>query len=448
MKEFDVFVIGTGVAGTAIANTCVKEGLSVGIADERPYGGTCATRGCIPKKVLWGVVHAAASAKRLNGKGIDQTPTINWKNLMEFKNTFVKSVPKEKEKTFKKDGITTFHGTAKFLNENQLQIGNETIKAKKIVIATGAKPRNLSFNGAENLGTSDDFLELKNLPKHVLFIGGGYIAFEFAHIAALCGSKVTILDKDDSLLKNFEQDMVKHIVAFSKKIGINLVLNAEVEEIIKTENDFRIITKKAGSKVEFTTEFVINSSGRMPAISNLALENGNVAHSEKGIEVDSYLRSVSNPNVYAAGDVAASDGLPLTPLASMEANVISSQLTGNGVTQSHYSVMPSAVFTYPPLASVGYTEKEALSRKLDFKVNSNSVADWFSAKHIKAPVYAYKILIDTKTEKIVGAHLVGPHAEETINLFAMAMKVGLTTSEIRQIPFVFPSSAYDIASMV
>ena len=448
MKKFDVFVIGTGVAGTAIANACAGKGLSVGITDERPYGGTCATRGCVPKKVLWGVVHIFAEANRLKGKGINRKSKLNWPDLMTFKNTFTEPVPKEKEKMFKKSGITTFHGTAKFLNETQLQIENEIIEAKKIVIATGAKPRELKLKGAENLSSSDDFLQLKKLPERILFIGGGYIAFEFAHMAAHCGSNVTIIQRNDTLLKNFEQDLVKHVVDVSEEIGITLVLNTEVKEVTKTGKEFRVIAMQKGSEKEFSADLVINSSGRVPAVNNLDLEQGSVSYSEKGVEVDEYLRSVSNQNVYAAGDVAASDGLPLTPLASMEANIISSLLTGDEVTEGDYTVMPSVVFTEPPLASVGDTEKAALDKNLEFKVNSSSVTDWFSAKRRNAPVYAYKILIDKKTEKILGAHLIGPHADESINLFAMAMKAGLKASEIRNILYTFPTSASDISSMV
>ncbi len=448
MKKFDVFVIGTGVAGTAIANICAGNGLTVGITDERPYGGTCATRGCIPKKVLWGVIHAAESAKRLKGKGINQVPKVNWADLMAFKNTFTEPVPEEKEKSFQEKGITTFHGTARFVHPNQLKIEDDTIEAKNIVIATGAKPRTLNIDGVENLVTSDDFLNLKKLPESILFIGGGYIAFEFAHMAALCGSKVTIAHRDDSPLKNFDQDMVKHIIDFSREIGINILLNTEVEAVKKTAANFRIIASQEGSKKDFTADLVINSSGRVPAIFNLDLEKGNIDYSKKGIEVDEYLKSVSNLNVFAAGDVAASGGLPLTPMASMEANVVSSQLTDGEKIKCDYSVMPSVVFTQPPLASVGYTEKEALSKNLNFEVNTNSATDWLSAKRINAPLYAFKILTEKNTEKILGAHLAGPHAEETINLFAMAMKAGLKTSEIRNILFAYPSSASDITSMV
>ncbi len=448
MKKFDVFVIGTGVSGTAIATACVGKGFSVGIADKQAYGGTCATRGCIPKKVMWGVVHVADAAKRLNGKGIDSIPTISWPDMMSFKDTFVDPVAGEKEKMFEEKGIATFHGVTRFISPNQLQVGDEAIEAKKIIIATGAKPANLNIKGAENLYTSDDFLQLKTLPKHILFIGGGYISFEFAHIAARCGSKVTIVHNSNSPLKNFEPEMVELVTEESKRIGINLVLNSEVEEIIKAENSFKVITQKTDSKVEFITDLVINSSGREPAIADLDLEKGNVVYTKKGIEVNSFLQSVSNANIYAAGDVAATNGLPLTPLATMEANIVSSHLGGAGEYGGDYSVMPFVVFTEPPLASVGFTETEALDKKLKFDVNKKLIEEWFSAKRVNSPLYAFKILIEKKTDKLLGAHLAGPHAEETINLFAMAMRQGVKAAEIKKILFTFPSSSSDISSML
>lgn len=448
MKKFDVFIIGTGVSGTAIAYSCAKRGLSVGITDERVYGGTCALRGCIPKKVLWGVIHADEEAKRLKGKGIAREPGINWPDLMEFKNTFVESMPHDKEKSFQENGIAIFHGSAKFVGINQLKIESELIEAQKIVIATGAKPKELNIEGKEHLKTSDDFLELKSLPNEILFIGGGYIAFEFAHMAARCGSKVTIIHQGNYPLENFEQEMVSYVVKSSKNVGINLVLKTEVKSIVKNGEKFTVVGKSSGTKQEFQADLVINSSGRVPAVFDLDLEEGNVVYSAKGIEVNSYLQSISNPDVYAAGDVTASDGLPLTPLASMEAKIVSSQLTAKDPKTGDYSVIPTVVFTMPALASVGYSEEQAKQKNLKFDVKSQSVSDWYSAKRRNAPIYAFKILIEKESGQIIGAHLVGPNAEETINLFALAMKAGMKASEIKKILFAYPSSASDAASMI
>lgn len=448
MKKFAVFVIGTGVAGTAIANICAQKGLKVGITDERTYGGTCAMRGCIPKKVLWGATEAVESVKRLKGKGIDTVPSINWKELMAFKKTFVESMPSKKENHFQKNGITTLHGAAKFVSANRLQIGEETVEAEKIVIATGNKTRDLDIPGKEHALTSEDFLELEVLPASMLFIGGGYIALEFAHIAARCGVKVTVLEQHNTLLANFEQDIVNHLTEASQKMDIEIVVDTEVTEISKAENGFAVNGKKNNKPVEFNAELVFNAAGRVPNIEELDLGKAGIHYSKNGVEVNEFLQSVSNPVVYAAGDTTASPGLPLTPLATLEAKVVTENISGGNHLKGDYSEMPTVVFTFPTLASVGLTEKQAKEQKLDIEVNYRSVPDWFSAKRINAGEYAYKIIIEKETEKILGAHLVGPHAEETINLFAMAMKAGMNRNELKSMVYSYPASAADIQSMV
>ncbi len=448
MKEFDVFVIGTGVSGTAIARSCAKEGLKVGITDDRMYGGTCAMRGCIPKKVMVSVTEVVESANRLIGKGIDTVPFIIWDSLMAFKDSFIKGIPINKEESFRKKGIETFHGAAKFVGENQLEIAGEIIEAKKIVIATGAKPRDLNIPGSQHLLTSDDFLELEQLPESMLFIGGGYIAFEFAHIAARCGVKVTIVDEAARVLDNFEQDIVRHLVEVTKELRIEIVTGAEVTEVLKNKEGYTVITQQKGKSVRYKTSLVINSSGRIPSLEGLDLKKGKVKFSKSGVEVNEFLQSVSNSIVYASGDVAVTKGLPLTPLASLEAKVVTANIFKGNHQKPDYSVMPTVVFTIPAMAAVGLTEKQAKKEKLNFKVKSESVPEWFSAKHRNAPQYAYKIIIENESEKILGAHLVGPNAGEIINLFALAMKTGCTVSELQSIPFAFPTSGADITSMV
>ena len=216
MKKYDVFVIGSGMAGMTIANKCASKGLKVGITDELPYGGTCALRGCDPKKVIIGATEVRDFAIRLKDKGIDTVPNVNWRDIMAFKQSFVDAMPPKIEKGYRHNDIDTYHSSAKFLSKNTLQLGTDTIEADKIVIATGAKPRVLDFEGGYLALSSTDFLNLKELPKSLLFIGGGYIAFEFAHIAARCGADVTIVHRGKRPLENFEQDIVVHLINATK----------------------------------------------------------------------------------------------------------------------------------------------------------------------------------------------------------------------------------------
>uniref|UniRef100_UPI0031F5DAD8 NAD(P)/FAD-dependent oxidoreductase n=1 Tax=Gelidibacter salicanalis TaxID=291193 RepID=UPI0031F5DAD8 len=448
MKEYDVFIIGSGMAGMTIANKCASKGLTVGITDELPYGGTCALRGCDPKKVIIGATEVRDFAKRLKGSGIDTIPKVNWKDIMAFKQSFVDEMPPKVEKGYKRNGIDTFHSSAKFLSQNTLEIGNEKIKAKKIVIASGSKPRVLEFEGGHFAKTSADFLNLDELPKSLLFIGGGYIAFEFAHIAARCGAEVTIVHRGNNPLENFEQDIVKHLVSATKKLGVKLILNTDVTAIEKADKKFRVKGKSAEKTEYFEAEAVFNSAGRPPAIFDLELEKAGISFTKKGVSVNEHLQNTSNPIVYAAGDAADSEGLPLTPVAVLEGHTVASNIIKGNHKKISYPPMPTVVFTLPTMASVGYTESRARELNYNIQVNYKEVGDWFNAKRLNVAEYAFKTIIDEETQTILGAHLIGPHTEETINLFAMAIKTKMKVNDIRTMIFSYPTLASDIPHML
>ena len=190
-KQFDVVAIGTGAAASAVASRCRAAGWQVAIIDSRPFGGTCALRGCDPKKVLVGAAEVLDWERRMKGNGIrSEQLSIDWRELMRFKRTFTQPVPKQREESFAKAGIVAFHGRARFVGEKTVQVGDEVLQARFVVIAAGQKPADLKIPGQELLTTSEQFLELDELPRRILFVGGGYIAFEFAHVAARAGSQV------------------------------------------------------------------------------------------------------------------------------------------------------------------------------------------------------------------------------------------------------------------
>ena len=445
MKEYDVFIIGSGMAGMTIANKCALKGLKVGITDDLPYGGTCALRGCDPKKVIIGATEVRDFAKRLKGNGIDTIPKINWKDIMAFKQTFVDEMPPKIEKGYKKNGIDTFHNSAKFLSENTLEVGSYKVKANKIVIASGSKPRVLDFEGGHYAKSSTDFLNLEKLPKSLLFIGGGYIAFEFAHIAARCGAEVTIVHRGENPLENFEQDIVKYLVSATEELGIKLILNTDVTAIEKIDDQYRVEGKYAEKTEYYEAEAVFNSAGRPPAIFDLDLDKANITYTKKGVTVNEYLQSTSNPHIYASGDAA---GLPLTPVAVLEGHTVASNIIKGNSKEVRYPPMPTVVFTLPTMASVGYTESKAKELNYNIRVNFKEVGSWFNAKRLNVKEYAFKTIIDEETQTILGAHLIGPHTEETINLFAMAIKTKMKVNEIRTMIFSYPTLASDIPHML
>lgn len=436
------------MAGMTIANKCASKGLSVGITDELPYGGTCALRGCDPKKVIIGATEVRDFAKRLKGKGIDTIPDINWNDIMAFKQTFVDEMPKKIEKGYKKNGIDTYHNSATFIDENTLRVGEDNIQADKIVIASGSKPKVLDFEGGQLAQTSTDFLNLKELPQSLLFIGGGYIAFEFAHIVARSGAEVTIVHRGKHPLENFDRDIVKHLVDATRNLGIKIVLETEVSKIERKDGHYITTGISNGNETTYKSAAVFNSAGRPPAIFDLELEKAGISFSKKGIAVNEYLQSPSNADVYAAGDAADSRGLPLTPVAALEGHVVASNIIKGNQKKVNYPPMPSVVFTLPTMATVGLLEDEAKEKGYDINVNFEKVDNWFNARRLNVDEYAFKTIIDKNNNTILGAHLIGPHCEETINLFAMAIKTKMTINDLRTMIFSYPTMASDLTYML
>lgn len=449
IKEFDVFVIGTGTAGKRVATACVEAGKNVAIADNREYGGTCANRGCDPKKVIVGLTEIMERAQNMLGHGISKLPEFNWEDLQDFKKQFTDAVPFVNERQLKELGITLYHQSPRFLDENTLSVEGKTVKAKKIVLACGQKPMELKIPGIEHAVTSDDFLELEKLPESMLFIGAGYIGMEFAHVAARLGVEVTVMDFSPRPLSNFDEDMVNYLTEVSEDIGINFIFNAKVNSIEKLQKNYRVSAEKEGKEITEKAELVMNAAGRVPSIDELDLEKGNVSYTKKGITVNEKLQNPSNKNVYACGDVSDSEGLPLTPLSSQEARVVVSQLLDKSdKEEAHYPPQPSVVFTLPNVASVGLSEEAAKDKGYEVVVQQKDASKWYNAKRTNAKVYAYKLIEEKGSGKILGAHLVGPEAGEVINLFVLAICGQLHCEDLKRMIFAYPTWGNDIKAMV
>ena len=449
MKKFDVIAIGTGSAASTIASRCRSAGWEVAVVDSQPFGGTCALRGCDPKKVLVGAAEVIDWNRRMEGKGIKgKGVKIDWPSLMRFKQSFVAPVPQRKEESFAKAGIATFHGRARFADKTTVRVGEETLEAKHVVIASGACPAKLGIPGEEFLTTSEQFLELKNLPKRIIFVGGGYISFEFAHVAARAGAEVQILHRSPRPLAGFDPDLVNQLVQATEAIGVEVHLESPVEAIEKSSKKFIVHTSRKSENKSLEADLVVHGAGRLPEIDDLNLEKAGIAHTKRGVTVNEYLQSVSNPAVYAAGDAAASGGLPLTPVASMEGRVVAGNLLNGNRQKPNYAGIPSVVFTVPLLASVGLQEAAATERGLKITVSRGDTSGWYSSRRVGMKYSGYKVLVEEGSNRIVGAHLLGPHAEETINLFALAIRFDLTADQLKEMRYSYPSHSDDVSYMV
>ena len=389
-SRFDVVVIGVGMSGLNVARRLRSAGKSVAVVDSRPYGGTCALRGCDPKKVLVGAAEVIDWQRRMRGKGIDGDPHINWHDLMQFKRTFTESVPDNLENMLTKMGVTTHHGETQFMDTNSLQVGDHLLTAGHIIIATGARPRDLGIPGAEFAASSSDFLDLNKLPERIVFIGGGYISFEFAHIAVRAGAQVSILHRGEHPLEGFDPDLVDLLISASQSVGIDIQLNTEVTAIDKVDGHLRIQTN-TGQLLD--TDYIVHGAGRVPEIDGLNLQRGQVDYNHHGIIVNEYLQSVSNSAVYAAGDAAATEGMPLTPVAVSEGLVAVSNILKGNDRIVDYRGTPSVVFTIPALAKAGLRVAEAHAQGLKFRVTHEKTAEWYSSRRTNENHTGFKLLI-------------------------------------------------------
>lgn len=448
-ENFDLVVIGTGAAGSTAAFKCRAAAWKVAIVDSKPFGGTCALRGCDPKRVLVGAADLRDWAQRMKAREISsESLTINWPALMQFKRTFTDPVPANREASFSKAGIHTLHGRARFIDRNTVQVGTDVISARRIVVASGAIPAPLQIPGEEYLTHSDEFLDLDHLPAYIVFVGGGYISFEFAHLAAEAGAKVSILHRGPRPLEHFDPDLVDELVALNRAMGIDIVLNSTVSKVEKKGDRYVVNASGHGAEQRFEADMVVHGAGRVPEIDDLDLAAARIERDGKGLFVNEYLQSPSNPSVYAAGDAASTAGMPLTPVAGMEGDVVASNLLDGNHRKADYTGIPTVVFTSPPLASVGMLEQHARERGLKYRVNHQNTTNWYSSKRTGIRQSGFKVLIEEATERILGAHLLGPNAEEVINLFGLAIRSGLGAEHLRTMVYSYPTSGSDIPYML
>ena len=464
-EKFDLVVIGTGVAALTVAHKCSSAGWKVAVIDSRPFGGTCALRGCDPKKVLVGAAEVIDMNKRMTGKGVKTygVTAMDWQELMRFKRTFTEGVPQSREKSFQKAGISSFHGRAIFTGSRNVKVGNnESLEGRYILIAAGAKPMKLNIPGEQYLTTSDQFLDLDQLPDQIVFVGGGYISFEFAHVAARAGAKaVTIVHRGIRPLEGFDPDLVNMLVERTQNLGIDILLQTEVKGVEKKKLPSSSASPKFAVNIaarddkgdkknerSIDADMVVHGAGRNPEIEDLELEKAGVEYERKGVKVNKQLQSVSNPAVYAAGDCAASGGLPLTPIASYDGQIVTENLLHTNKLEADYKGTPSVVFTIPHLASAGLLEEDARKMGLKFKTNHSSTSEWYSSRRINESHSGFKVLIEEDTDRILGAHLLGPHADEVINIFAMAIRLELKASDLRKALWSYPTNTSDITYML
>lgn len=448
-KEYDVVIIGTGTAGRTLAGKVARSGLKTAIIDSREYGGTCPLRGCDPKEVLTDMAHNMDRINRLRGKGvgIESPLMIDWPSLIEFKRTFTEGYPTKIEKYLADMGVDTYHGRAYFESQDTIAVGEEKLRGKYIFLAAGARPRRLSIPGEEYMTTSEELMETGKLPEKVIFVGGGYISLEFAHVVRRTGAEVTILHRSERLLRQFDADMVDMLLKATEAAGIKILTNKPAVSVEKDNNGFVVKTgSKPGTSSEtqsFHAGMVVHGVGRVPDIEDLQLEKAGVKIEKGAIAVDKHMRT-SNPRIYAGGD-CASEGMQLTPVAVLQGEVAAANILNENSVEADHTGIPSAIFTIPVLTSVGISAaKDSEKYKVIFRDRSS----WNSSRRAGMEFAASKVIIDEANDRIMGAHILGPNAGEAINVFAAVMRLGLKASDIKKLVFSYPTTCSDIPYML
>jgi glutathione reductase (NADPH) len=446
-RRFDLVVVGTGVT-TAVASRCREAGWTVAVIDSRPFGGTCALRGCVPKKILVGAAEAVHHARDMATIGVPAAAlTIDWPALIRFKRSVVDPTPQRTEQAWAKIGVEQFHGRARFVDSTSLAVGADRLIGRRVLIAAGAMPVPLKFPGADRLATSEDFLNLDRMPARLVFVGGGYISFEFAHVAARAGAEVTILHRGARPLEGFDPDLVDMLVRRTRELGIRVELDTDVLGLDTGASGLVIRGRQHGTERRFEADMAVHAAGRVPELDDLDLDRAGVKREQRGVTVNEYLQSVSNPAVYAGGDAAAS-GPPLTPKADHDADVLTSNLLEGNHRVVNYDGIASAVFTIPPLASAGLTENAARDAGLKFRTTWQDTAGWFNTRRVGETASGFKVLIEEGSGRILGAHLLGPDAGEVINLFAVAIRLRISADDLKQVLFAYPTYGSDVRFML
>ncbi|TKB19982.1 MAG: NAD(P)/FAD-dependent oxidoreductase [Mesorhizobium sp.] len=448
MEKYDVVILGGGNAGMGVTVATRAAGLSVAMIEARDLGGTCPNRGCTPKKVLVAAAHALDEIERAGRHEIKvDRPRLDWRALIEREKEIIRDIPSRLSGLMAKREVDVISGQASFIGSNAIRVDGRELEARNIVIATGSKPRLLPIPGAEHLTTSDDVLSDPELPRTVVFIGGGVIAFELGHVYARAGVDVTILEALPQLLAGFDEDAVAQLRGESERLGISIHTMAWVKRIDETDGRLRVSFVKDGVECLVDADRVVNCAGRVANVEGLDLGAGVIVHREGRIEIDDHLRSRSNPDVYVCGD-AVWNSPQLSPIATYEGGIVGRNIVDGPKHRPDYSHIPASLYSIPAVASVGLTEAKAREMGLHVKIHVNDMQGWLSARTYAEAIAWSKIIVEETTDRIVGAHLVGHAGEELIHIFALAMKHGIPARALSELVYGFPTFSADIRNMM
>jgi glutathione reductase (NADPH) len=445
--DFDLFVIGGGSGGIATARRAAEYGAKVGVAEYDRLGGTCVNRGCIPKKLMVYASHFPELFTDAEGYGWSAVQSqLDWPKMMAAVNNEVIRLNGIYQRMLDNSKVEFINARAKFIDHHTLQVGDRTITADKILIAVGGVPVRPDIPGIEHAMVSDDVFNLPTQPKRITILGAGYIGCEFAAIMNGLGTEVTQIIRPEKILRGFDEDIRTAVQDGMIHHGVKIINNAQDLEIAKTDAGIEVrVTTKDGTATILTDAVALAALGRKPNTANLGLENVDVKTHNGAILVDSSSRT-NVENIYAVGD--CTDEIQLTPVAINEGRAFADTMFGNKPRTMNYADIPTAIFTTPEAATVGLTEEEARELHGDnIKIYRSNFRPMYYVLPNKQEKTLMKLVVDTKTDRVLGAHMVGNYAAEIIQGVAIAVKMGATKADFDATVGIHPSSAEEFVTM-
>ena len=440
---YDLFVIGAGSGGVRSARLAASQGFSVGIAESSRVGGTCVIRGCVPKKLM---VHAAEFSQHFSdSKGYGWTIKdvhFDWQQMVTARNNEIDRLEIAYKKNLKNSGVEIYENFAKLKGLNEIELDNKkVIKAKHILLATGGKPWKPDFLGVQLTKSSDDIFMMEKLPSKIVIYGAGYIACEFASIFKGLGADVTLIYRGEKLLREFDCDISSLVRQGFEDKGINVMLNTTINGVTKCSEGLSVALSNKG---RLAANEVICATGRKPNIENLGLENLGVNIEKEAVLVDDYQRT-NISNVYAIGDVT--NRLNLTPVAIRDGIAFVNTVFNNKPTVPDHHLVPKAVFTKPEVGTVGLSEREVEEKGIVFAVYKTEFKPMKNQLSGNLQKTLMKMIVEKKSDRILGIHIVGDGAGELIQIAAVAVKMGATKSDFDATCAVHPTAAEELVTL-
>lgn len=443
--DFDLFVIGAGSGGVRAARFAAGFGAKVAVAESRYLGGTCVNVGCVPKKLLVYGAHFSDDFEQAAGFGWSlEDAQFDWGQLIANKNREIERLNGIYRNLLVNSGVTLLEGHAKCVGANEVEVDGQRYSAEHILIATGGWPQIPDIPGKELAISSNEAFFLKTLPKRVLVVGGGYIAVEFAGIFQGLGAKTSLLYRGDLFLRGFDGGVRTHLKEELEKRGMDLQFNSDIARIDRQDDGSLKATLKDGR--ELVADCVFYATGRRPMLDNLGLENTGVELDERGfIRVDDLYQTTA-PSILAIGDVIGR--VQLTPVALAEGMAVARRLfKPEQYRPVDYQNIPTAVFSQPPIGTVGLTEEQALEQGHKVQIFESRFRPMKLTLTDVQEKTLMKLVVDADTDRVLGCHMVGPDAGEIIQGLGIALKAGATKQQFDETIGVHPTAAEEFVTL-